>query len=232
MGVAFLGFSEHAVEFLAELSRHNQRAWFEAHRDAYQRFVLQPAEELVVELGARLRELDPKLQAIPRVRGSIKALERRVRFQKSELTPYNPHLDLWFWSGRRRAWDNSGFYLRLGVTRLVLAAGMIEFQKETLARYRHGVLDDQRGPALATIVGDLRSHGYQVGGEGYKRTPPGVPPDFARASLSKHRGLFTTLDGEHPPELGAATFVDFCFAHFARMTPLHGWLVAMREQNS
>lgn len=230
--MAFSGFSQQALGFLGELSRNNDRAWFQAHREACETFVIQPAQQLVTELGLRLRQLDPKIQAIPRVRGSIKSLERRARFQNRALAPYNDHLDLWFWSGRRRAWDNSGFYLRLGTTRLVLAAGMIEFQKETLSRYRTSVLDDRRGTELSTIVRDLRGDGYTIGGESYKKTPPGVPADFPRASLSKHRGLFATWDSPHPSELGGPAFVDVCFAHFARMSPLHAWLVAMHQQSS
>jgi uncharacterized protein (TIGR02453 family) len=224
----FAGFSQNATLFLAELSRNNERAWFEAHRDGCDRFVIEPAKALVEALGVRLRELDPKIQAIPRVRGSIKAMERPRRFPNSGRPPYKDSLDLLFWSGRRRAWDNSGFYLRLAPARLTLAAGMIEFQKEALSRYRLSVLDDTRGAALSSVVRDLESGGYAVVGEGYKRTPPGVPADHPRASLLKHRGLFANLDGEHPSELHTSAFVDFCFSHFARMSKLHAWLVDMQ----
>lgn len=223
----FSGFSERTLGFLVELSTNNERAWFDAHREEYESAVIEPAKAFVAALGARLRELDPKIQAIPRVRGSIKTLERRQRFAKTAQPPYQPTLDLLFWSGRRRAWDNSGFYLRLGPTRLTLAAGMIEFQKETLPRYREHVLDEERGAALSRIVGEVRAHGYVVLGEGYKRTPPGVPADHPRAELLKHRGLFATLDREHPPELATPAFVDFCFGHCAQLAPLHAWLAAL-----
>ena len=111
----FSGISESTIRFLAELSQNNDRTWFEAHREDCERAVIGPAKALVEALGPRLRELDPKIHAIPRVRGSIKALERRMRFPRGEVPPYKPYLDLWFWSGRRRTWDNSGFYLRLGI---------------------------------------------------------------------------------------------------------------------
>jgi uncharacterized protein (TIGR02453 family) len=223
----FAGFSPDTLQFLAELSQSNDKAWFEAHREQCQRAVLEPAKALVLALGERLRELDPKLQAIPRERGSIKAMERRRRFPNSTRPPYKDSLDSWFWSGQRRAWDNSGFYLRLTATRLTLAAGMIEFQKQTLPRYRESVLDDQRGSALATIVRELRADGYPVLGEKYKRTPRGVPANHPRAALLQHGGLFSTHDGDHPPELCGAGLVDFCVTHFARLAPLHAWLVSL-----
>jgi hypothetical protein len=67
-----------------------------------------------------------------------------------------------------------------------------------------------------------------VSGESYKKTPPGVPVDFPRAALTRHRGLFATLEAPHPPELETPAFIDFCFAHFAKMNPPHTWIVAMQ----
>jgi len=223
----FSGFPESTVRFLADLSRNNDRTWFEAHRDECERALVEPAKALVEALGARLRELDPELRAIPRLRGSIHALERRRRFRGADFVPYRPYLDLWFWSGPKRPWDNSGFFLRLSSTRLVLAAGMVEFQKETLARYRVHVLDEARGAALGAVVDELRSNGYAIVGEAYQKTPRGVPAGHERAALLKHGGLLANLDGEHPAELLSAGFVDFAFAHFSRMAPLHRWLVAL-----
>jgi uncharacterized protein (TIGR02453 family) len=226
--VAFDGFSERTIAFLAALSRHNERAWFEAHQAEYESAVLEPSKDFVETIRPRLRELDPKIQAIPKVRGSIKALERRARFPRRETPQYKDHLDLWFWSGQRRMWDNSGFFLRLTPTRLVLAAGMIEFQKPTLARYREHLLDEERGPALASIVRDLQSDAYVIGGESYKRTPRGISADHPLAALAKHGALFATSNTEHPPELSTPAFVDFTFAHFERLAPLHRWLRELR----
>jgi len=225
----FPGFSPRTIAFFEGLSRNDDRAWFEAHARECEGDVIEPAKEFVLTLGSRLRELDTKIQAVPRLRGSIKAFERRNRFPNSRMPRYKPYLDLWFWAGQRRAWDNSGFFLRLTASRLILAAGMVEFQKEALARYREHVLDEERGTALAAIVDDLRAAGYAVVGESYKRAPRGVPAEHSRAALTKHGGLIATLDGEHPRELATPAFVDFAFAHFSRMAKLHAWLVALKR---
>ena len=224
----FTGFPEATRRFLGELSRNDDRTWFEAHQVDYQSAVIEPAQAFVEALGSRLRELDPQIHAVPRLRGSIKSMERRVSFRKTQRPRFKDHLDLWFWSGKRRAWDNSGFYMRLTPVRLILAAGMIEFQKETLSRFREHVRGAEHGAALAKIVEDLRAGGYVVIGESYKKTPHGVPADHPRAALLKHSGLVATLDGEHPKELSTPAFVDFSFSHFSRMAKLHAWLVGLR----
>jgi uncharacterized protein (TIGR02453 family) len=218
-------FSAGTIAFLEELSQNNRDGWLDEHRRELEDAVLEPAKAFIVQLKPRLRELDAKLQAVPRLNGSIHAFERRSRFPRATPSPYREHLDLWFWSGQRRLWDNSGFFMRLTARELVLAAGMIELQKERLPRYREQVLDDVRGQELERIVYTLRAAGYVVGGEGYKRNPPGVPSDHPRAALLRHRGLFATLNVAHPPELFTAAFVDYAFDHFARMAPLHAWLV-------
>lgn len=226
--MAFSGFSARTVSFLAELSRNNERVWFETHQAECESAVIEPAKAFVETLRPKLRVLDPKLQAIPKVRGSIKALEKRARFPRREAPQYKDHLDLWFWSGQRRMWDNSGFFLRLSPTRLVLAAGMIWFQKPTLVRYREQLLDEERGAALASIVQNLQAQGYVVGGESYKRTPRGIPQDHPRAALAKHGAVFATSNTEHPSELTTPAFIDFVFAHFERMAELHRWLLGLR----
>lgn len=220
-------FSESTIAFLSELSQNNRDGWLDEHRSQLEAAVLDPAKDFVATLKPRLRELDPKLQAVPRVNGSIHAFERRGRYPRAQQPPYREQLDLWFWSGQRRMWDNSGFFVRLSSSELVLAAGMIELQTQRLPRYREHVLDDARGEELVRVVYDLRAAGYVVGGEGYKRPPPGVAADHPRVALLKHRGLFVTWNVAHPPELFTETFVDYACEHFARMAPLHAWLVEL-----
>jgi hypothetical protein len=46
------GFPESAIGFLGELSRNNDRAWFEAHRAACEAALIEPAKALVERAGA------------------------------------------------------------------------------------------------------------------------------------------------------------------------------------
>ena len=50
----FDDFPREGISFLAELRRHNERAWFTAHRDTYERCLLEPARDLVEAVGAEL----------------------------------------------------------------------------------------------------------------------------------------------------------------------------------
>jgi uncharacterized protein (TIGR02453 family) len=222
------GFPKQTLKFLSELSRNNEKAWFEAHRADYEAFFLEPAKAFVEALAAPLKKLDPKLQAQPRVNGSILRINRDVRFSKDK-TPYKDHLDLWFWSGSKKGWDSSGYFFRLTPAKLLLGCGIHGFAPPLLAQYRQNVLDEKRGPELAKLATALRKKGYTVGGESYKQTPRGVPADHPRAALLRHGGLYASWEAKHPKELGSARLVDFVLGHFANTAPLHRWLSGMAK---
>src|SRR5262245_8127098 len=154
----FSGFAKETVRFLEGIRDHNEKAWFEAHRQDYERAFLAPAQAFVEALKPRLRKIDPDLNAEPRVNGSIMRINRDIRFSKDK-SPYKDHMDLWFWAGDRKGWDTSGFFFRLAPDRLILGGGMHGFEASVLARYRAAVLDSRKGAALAAIVAKLRKAG-------------------------------------------------------------------------
>src|SRR5438067_399991 len=94
--VTFVGFDRGAVDFLANLMLHNSREWFQAHRAEYDQLVLEPARELVSEMGQVLKKIGSDIHAEPKVHGSIMAINRDTRFS-ADKTPYKTYLDLWFW---------------------------------------------------------------------------------------------------------------------------------------
>jgi uncharacterized protein (DUF2461 family) len=77
----FNGFPPGAVTFFQELDRNN-KPWFEAHKSDYQKYVLEPAQEFIEQMGARLEQLSPGIHAEPRVNRSIFRIYRDIRFSK------------------------------------------------------------------------------------------------------------------------------------------------------
>src|SRR5258705_10366322 len=115
--MAFSGIPKGTIKFLSELSRNNEKAWFDEHREQYEEFFLAPAVAFVEALAGPVKKLDPKLEAQARVNGSIMRINRDVRFSKDKA-PDKDHLDLFFWSGPKKSWDSSGFFFRLRPTQL------------------------------------------------------------------------------------------------------------------
>jgi uncharacterized protein (TIGR02453 family) len=83
--MSFAGFPPETVKFLAGLSRNNEKDWFEAHRDDYDAYFVEPAKSFVGAIAPHLRKIDPSVQAVPAVSGSIMRIYRDVRFAVSPL---------------------------------------------------------------------------------------------------------------------------------------------------
>ena len=60
-------FSSKTIAFLRKLKKNNDRAWFHAHRDEYERHVRAPMVEVVDRLAQDLRGFAPELVADPKV---------------------------------------------------------------------------------------------------------------------------------------------------------------------
>ena len=117
-------FSKATIQFLDGISKHNDKAWFDAHRADYDAHVAAPARELVSALGARLN-----------MNGSIMRINRDIRFSKDK-SPYKTHLDMFFREGDDKGWDKPGYFFRLRPKALLLGTGMHHFEKDVLERYR------------------------------------------------------------------------------------------------
>ena len=225
----FEGFPRETFSFLAGLAKNNRKEWFDAHRDDYKRYLLEPATAFVMELGQRLRKLDPAIRYEPKINGSIGRMNRDIRFSKDK-SPYKDHLNLWFWQGPGKRGESVGFYWALHPKRLVLGAGVHMFDAKLLARYRDAVADPKRGGALARVVAQARKGGYDVGGAAYKRVPAGYDVDGPRAELLLHNSLYLGTDLTLPREVHTPKLIDLTFDHYRRMEPARRWLVELVGQ--
>ncbi len=203
---AFQGFPKETAKFLRDLTKNNEKAWFDAHRDAYQRDYVTPALAFVAAIGPRLQKISPSVAFEPKINGSLFRINRDVRFSKDKR-PYKNHVDLWFWHGDRRGWATPGFFFRLLPDRLILGAGMHRFEKPQLDVFRNAVVDQRAGKALAKAVAEIRAAGpYEIGGATRKSVPRGFDPAHERAEYLLHEGLFAGFETEdtavaHTPRL-------------------------------
>jgi uncharacterized protein (TIGR02453 family) len=231
MSGTFQGFPPSALDFYREVAAHNDaggKAWFEAHRDEFLTHVVTPAQAFIVALGERLRALRPGLGFDPdhTGRGSFKKIFTDQRFQK-DRPPFKTYAQMIFWEGplaTKKA--NSTFVVHVDPQQVVVGAGLYYFDGKLVDDYRAAVADDQRGGALADVVGRLRAAGYELGEQTLRKVPRGFPADHPRAELLRHGALFAWQAAQPvPPELHDARFVEWCVERLAPAAPLHAWCV-------
>ncbi len=208
-----------ALAFLADLRANNSKAWFDANRARYKASLMEPAKALVQGVGAVLPELDPDVQCVPKVNGSIFRINRDIRFSKDK-TPYKDHLDLWFWVGERKH-PASAFFARITPDDVLVGVGQPGFTKEQLPRFRAAVAADG---GLAAITADLEANGLEVQGAHYKRVPAGFDASGPSARFLQHNGLY--VDASAPAEVATNDLVGTLMAHWSQALPLHEWLAS------
>ena len=223
----FKGFPRECLRFFEQLSKNNNRKWFEAHRGDYEAFVLDPARLFISAMGERLRAIAPKIVADPRIDKSIFRIHRDTRFSKDK-NPYKTHLAIFMWEGRGKKLDCPGFYFHLEPNSLIIGGGIYIFNKDLLATYRTAVDDKRRGCDLEKILGTANRHFPEpMHSDLYKKVPRGFSPDHPRAELLKYKGLTVGEETPVPASIHSARCLDYVYKRFEKVAALHRWLRKM-----
>jgi uncharacterized protein (TIGR02453 family) len=226
MAGGFHGFSEEALRFLADLRENNDKTWFDAHREDFDRHVVEPSRSFVTSLGERVKRVQPRIVADPRTNGSIFRIYRDTRFSRDK-SPYKTHVGIFLWEGPGSKMENPGFYVHFEEEYFLAGEGLYIFPKDTLPAYREAVVREETGGKLASILHDVGEKGYDVGGRHYRRTPRGYDPAHPRADLLLFKGLHAGRGGPIPDQFFGPELLSYCEGIFLDLLPLHRWLLKL-----
>jgi uncharacterized protein (TIGR02453 family) len=131
-------FTEEALRFLRGLKRNNKREWFEARRDVYEREVKQPMLALIERITEGMASWAPA-----HVRPASKCLFRIYRDTRfsADKSPYKSHLGAWWARNGLVKTSGAGYYLHIGSTEFVIAAGAYMPEKDQLLAIRRHLLE-------------------------------------------------------------------------------------------
>jgi uncharacterized protein (TIGR02453 family) len=220
-----LTFPFNTVKYLSDLSKNNNRDWFLKNRERFDLEFLQPAVQFVIDLGERIQTFAPNVIAIPRVDKSIFRLHRDVRFKKNKA-PYKTNLGLYFWEGKGKRMECSGFYFHIEPNNFFLGAGMYVFSPQQLKKYREVVYKKDKGKELASIINSIaKNKKYLIGGKTYKKTPRGFDSDYEYSDLLLYSGVYSYYEIDSLNMFHKKDITEFSYNVFRDMNPLHQWLV-------
>lgn len=169
MSGRFRGFPREALGFFKGLEAHNERGWFLAHKETYERACREPMQDLVADL-------EPK-----RGPGKIFRINRDIRFSRDK-SPYKTHI----------AAVVGGYYVHLSKAGLYVGTGIYRPDPAALARLRSAIDRDASGRKLQTIVASLRRKGYRVEThESLSAAPKGYAMDHPRIDLLRMKDMVT-----------------------------------------
>lgn len=128
-------FNPAFFKFFDQLSKNNNKEWFEKNRSTYEAEVKEPFKRFVGLIQQGLKKDNPEFLTIPSK--AIFRINRDIRFAKDK-SPYKNHVGAFF--SRSGTKDNRpGFYLHLGSPDLFLGGGMWELDKERLEKVRQEI---------------------------------------------------------------------------------------------
>ena len=205
--------------FFRGVARNNHRAWYHAHKPAYDAHVRRPFEELVEEMIFRIGAADPSVRGLT-PREAIFRLARDIRFTKDK-TPYKLFSAAVIAPGGRKQSRAPGFYFEIGADRIGVAGGIYQPDKETLLRIRRAIAS--RGAELERL---LAAPGFRrvfraLQGERNVRLPPEFAPVAARHPLVAHRQFYYWVEHAGPLRGSVA---DFLMRHYRAGRPVSAWL--------
>jgi uncharacterized protein (TIGR02453 family) len=220
-------FTKRALRFFRELARHNEKSWFEAHRDEYETEVRQPMRELIADLDSRFAEFTPEIGGDPK--RSMFRINRDIRFSKDK-SPYKTHAACWFHHlnaartvGAEADAGSAGYYFHLQPGgKSALGAGIWMPPRPQLKKLRGAIADDPKGfdrmaRSIPRRFGGLDDEGA------LKRMPRGYAEDHPAAKWLRFQS-FTSGRALTDAQVTSPSLAAFLAGEYEALLPLVRWL--------
>jgi uncharacterized protein (TIGR02453 family) len=189
------------LRFLNELRGHNNKAWFDAHRAAYEK-AKQNFEDFVDDLIVRVEKFD-NLEGISATDCTFR-INRDVRFSRDK-SPYKTAMGAHITPGGRHS-GRLGYYLHLEpMNKSLIAGGLHMPEPAQLNQFRKAIAEN--AAPFKKIVGAkefVRSFGA-VGGDKLVTAPQGYARDHPEIELLRLK----TVTVAHPVLDAEAAAPDF-----------------------
>jgi len=177
--------------FVGELAANNDRDWFAANKERYEREVREPALAFVTAFGPYLEGISAHFVADARkVGGSLFRIHRDTRFSKDK-SPYKTHTGIQFRHERARDAHTPGFYLHLEPRRVFVGVGIWRPPTADARSIRAGIDADPEGWRRAAHGRRFRGS-FELAGESLKRPPAGFAADHPLLEDLKRKDFIAT----------------------------------------
>ncbi|MFN2447930.1 MAG: DUF2461 domain-containing protein [Vicinamibacterales bacterium] len=208
-------FTAKTLSFLRALSRNNDRAWFHARRDEYEKHVRGPMLVVVGQVSEAFASFAPEMVADPKI--SLFRPWRDTRFSenkaplKTNVAAVFPHRGLGRMNGAALYFEVAPKAVWIGGGLYAPDTSQLQAVREHVGRHHRQLEALAASPAFKKIGG--------LKGEQMARVPRGVAKDHPAAAYLRYRQFL----GFREEAAEFATRPDFCqhlIATFKALMPL------------
>jgi uncharacterized protein (TIGR02453 family) len=211
------------LEFLADLRTHNNRDWFEAHRDDYL-----AARANVVAFAEAVTAALNQTDVIDQYR--VYRIYRDLRFTKDRSRPYKEHFGGYF--RRAGAQRRGGYVFRIGTNgNSQVGGGFFGPNQEDLRRIRQELAFDSNLVEEIAQQPDFVRYFDELQGEAVKTVPRGFDKDHPSITWLRRKQFyalrsFTDREVLHP------NFVAQTVATFRALRPFFNYMSEVLTTNA
>lgn len=166
---------KNTIKFLRNLKKHNDREWFNAHKDEYLK-VKQTTDELTQRLIDTLAEIVPEASGL-RVSDCTYRIYRDTRFS-TDKTPYKEHIGIFINPPKGKKSLRCGYYLHLEPDNFLFAAGTICLPSPIVKAIRQSIYDEIDEYRSIVESSEFKSIFTSIGENFLKTAPKGFPKDW------------------------------------------------------
>lgn len=221
----FDGIPKESFAFLSELQSNNSKDWFDQNRDRYDQYWKAPAFALIEALRPHLADLPLPLKAEARINGSLRRINRDVRFSKDK-SPYSPQLHMAFWSGTHPG-RSPGLHIVLHPATLGYGAGVYGVEPAALKTLRDRISDAGERADLIAALGQGQTVGCTLDAPDLVNLPKGYTDQTGDwTHLLRRKAFILRTQGDVPvPEwLSGPPAVDQIIGLARALNPFLAWL--------
>ena len=218
----FYQFEMTIFQFLEELSKNNNRPWFQENKPRYEREVLEPSLAFIRAFAPRLKKISSYFTAEDRrVGGSLMRIYRDTRFG-NDKTPYKTNVGIQFRHEMGRDVHAPGFYVHISPGECFLGVGTWRPDSATLRSIREAIVEEPARWRRATRSKRFLEH-FELAGESLKRPPRDFPADHPLIEDLKRKDFIGACE-LNEEEVLDARFLDRVASSFTAARPLMRFL--------
>jgi len=223
----FNGFSRNTIAYLTNLRSNNNKHWFESHRDDYRRCLLEPFQNLLLDLNEIMSAIDPDFEFSPQINRTISRIYRDTRFSRDK-SPYKTVMWLTFKRPGREWTDSPVYFFELGISQYRYGMGYYRASRSTMDRFRVKI-DNSRNEFLKLVSSFEKQDIFSAGGEQYKRPlNPAMPTEIM--DWYQRKNLYFICTRKIDSRLFNIQLVDDLAAGFKLLAPFYYFLRDMNQQ--
>jgi len=216
--MAFKGFTPKTIQFFRDLAENNYKEWFEAHRDVYEKELLNPFKELATTLTPAMHNIDPQFEF--RTHRILSRIYRDIRFSKNK-EPYKTCMWMSFQQPTKNWEAIAGYFMELKAESYFYGMGIVRPKKKNMDNRRESIAYD--ADEFQEQTRKILDRGFLIGGEEYKRAITSELPEYFQQWIQR-KGIYVYKERPITEDVFSPKFADIIRDDYEALAWLYDFL--------